>query len=564
MPTRTLPNTRGLFVFLLLAALIMSLGLTPRGHSWVTLNPGELPSANTVLGATDLSSLPLAAQAVISAVLGRDHPSYEAVTLGNGFYVENPKHALVADFTPDGVQVRTSGAIWELTFSGYGYGEAIGTGAAVAPQANANRVEYRRGALTEWYVNGPLGLEQGFTLESTPGDRQGGPLTIALNLSGDLAASMDPGGDGLILSQVDGTTALRYRGLGAQDATSRELPAWLQVQGAQLLLRVDDAGAQYPLVVDPFVQQAKLTASDGAFFDQFGGSVALSGDTVVVGARFHDVVANANQGSAYVFVKPAGGWSGSLSENAKLTASDGAKFDHFGGSVALSGDTMVVGADFGNSGTNNDQGSAYVFVFVPNQAPTVTVSGGQCNSDTSAAATLNLTVGDEDVGSLTVSATSGNQDLLPDGNLVLGGSGANRTLSLTVAPMQSGTAVITVSVSDETDETDSAITVKVGTPQNDTLNGTDTLKGLAGNDLLCGGNGNDTLNGGAGEDHLYGGRDNDVLNGGNGNDRLYGEKNNDQLTGGPDADFFSGGDGGNDTAMDFMTSQGDTQDGTIP
>jgi hypothetical protein len=92
----------------------------------------------------------------------------------------------------------------------------------------------------------------------------------------------------------------------------------------------------------------------------FGFSVAISGDTVVVGALFDDIGANTDQGSAYVFVKPVGGWAGNLTESAKLTASDGAGGDSFGFSVAISGDTVVVGA-LDRIGVNADQGSAYVF-----------------------------------------------------------------------------------------------------------------------------------------------------------------------------------------------------------
>ena len=108
-------------------------------------------------------------------------------------------------------------------------------------------------------------------------------------------------------------------------------------------------------------ETAKLTASDGAADDSFGHSVAVSGDTVVVGAWVDNVGPNANQGSAYVFVKPGGGWV-SATETAKLTASDGAGNDRLGQSVAVSGDTVVGGAYFDNVGTNADQGSAYVFV----------------------------------------------------------------------------------------------------------------------------------------------------------------------------------------------------------
>ena len=87
-------------------------------------------------------------------------------------------------------------------------------------------------------------------------------------------------------------------------------------------------------------QAAKLTASDGALYDQFGYSIAVDGDTVVVGARYDDN--GSNSGSAYVFTKPGSGWT-STSIAAKLTASDGAANDWFGASVAVDGDTVVVG-----------------------------------------------------------------------------------------------------------------------------------------------------------------------------------------------------------------------------
>jgi hypothetical protein len=125
---------------------------------------------------------------------------------------------------------------------------------------------------------------------------------------------------------------------------------------------VDDAAARYPLTIDPIIEDARLAASDGEAGDTFGFSVAVSGETVVVGAFGDDIGANMDQGSAYVFVRPAGGWAGALAENAKLIASDGAAFDDFGVSVAVSGDTVVVGALFNDVGDNIGQGSAYVFV----------------------------------------------------------------------------------------------------------------------------------------------------------------------------------------------------------
>jgi len=115
---------------------------------------------------------------------------------------------------------------------------------------------------------------------------------------------------------------------------------------------------------DNWGQVAKLTASDAAAGDTFGDSVSISGDTVIVGARFDSDVAVLS-GSAYVFVKPAGGWEDST-ETAKLTASDGANFDFFGQEVSISGDTAIVGAIFDDdaclSDPNCNSGSAYVFV----------------------------------------------------------------------------------------------------------------------------------------------------------------------------------------------------------
>src|SRR5262249_57460127 len=90
-------------------------------------------------------------------------------------------------------------------------------------------------------------------------------------------------------------------------------------------------------------ETAKLTASDGAPNDFLGSSVAISGDTVVVGADLDTIGLNVQQGSAYVFVKPGTGWA-DATQTAKLTASDGAGRDQFGLSVAITGDTLVVGA----------------------------------------------------------------------------------------------------------------------------------------------------------------------------------------------------------------------------
>ena len=121
-----------------------------------------------------------------------------------------------------------------------------------------------------------------------------------------------------------------------------------------------DAGSAYVFVRSGTVwtQQAKLTASDAATVDVFGYSVALSGDTAVIGARLDDHSSLADVGSTYVFVRTGGVWS----EQAKLIAFDPDSTDHFGSAVAVAGNTAVVGSNEDNNAGGADAGSAYVFV----------------------------------------------------------------------------------------------------------------------------------------------------------------------------------------------------------
>jgi hypothetical protein len=165
---------------------------------------------------------------------------------------------------------------------------------------------------------------------------------------------LDADGTALTLRGRDGLASLRLAGLVAYDAAGRALPARFALSGDELLLQVDDSGAQYPLVVDPFVQQQELTASDGAAGDHFGVSVTLSGDgnTTLVGA----FEKNSYHGAAYVFTNSGGSWS----QQQELTASDGAAYDDFGLSVALStdGNTALVGAGQKTVGSNRYQGVA--------------------------------------------------------------------------------------------------------------------------------------------------------------------------------------------------------------
>jgi hypothetical protein len=133
------------------------------------------------------------------------------------------------------------------------------------------------------------------------------------------------------------------------------------IVGGAIINGNQEQGVAYVFVKPPsgwtnMTQTAELTASDGQPLDGFGSSVAISGSTVVVGALDATVNGNPDQGAAYVFVKPASGWV-SMTETAKLTASDGADYDELGASVSISSGTVIVGAP-----QYPGPGAAYVFV----------------------------------------------------------------------------------------------------------------------------------------------------------------------------------------------------------
>ena len=356
---------------LVLPLLPMTIGTDEPASSLASNRHDYLLATN---GAAGISTLPLPAQAAISQALGRDDQAYRAVATDAGFRVENARHDLSARFSAAGVEVSSADDRLTLSLRAYGYGDALRRVADAEPQAEANRIVYRRGTLSEWYLNGPLGLEQGFTLDAPPTGAQKGALTLSLTVGGTLDPQLDAEGDGLTFAP----SSVRYRGLFAMDADGRDLPVWLELEGRKLALRVDDDQARYPLTIDPFVQQAKLTASDGASGDRFSTAVAVSGDTALVGAASDDVGTNVDQGSAYVFTRAGLVWT----QQAQLKASDGAALDGFGQSVALDGDTALVGAQGSDVGTNPDQGAAYVFTrtgTVWTQQAKLTASDGAAN-----------------------------------------------------------------------------------------------------------------------------------------------------------------------------------------
>jgi trimeric autotransporter adhesin len=123
---------------------------------------------------------------------------------------------------------------------------------------------------------------------------------------------VDPGGQQVSFHDREGRVRLTYGELAVVDARGSRVPAWLEGAGSSVKVVMNDQQAVYPLTIDPLVQQAYLKASNTGAGDEFGYSVAISGDMVVVGARSESSNAtgvNGNQGNnsanqagaAYIF-----------------------------------------------------------------------------------------------------------------------------------------------------------------------------------------------------------------------------------------------------------------------
>ena len=188
---------------------------------------------------------------------------------------------------------------------------------------------------------------------------QGHPVAKVVNSPGSEPgiATTDP------WSQI---AKLSGQGAGAGNGASVAISGNTIVVGAPVGYGSSGSGVAYVFVKPASgwgnkIQTAQLKSSDGQFCDLLGTSVAIVGNIIVVGApQNYYICGGYAAGAVYVFVEPPGGWTGTVTETAKLTASDGAINDALGYSISISGNTVVAGAP----GTipSSKSGAAYVFV----------------------------------------------------------------------------------------------------------------------------------------------------------------------------------------------------------
>ena len=294
----------------------------------------------------------------ISASIERDRYRLHKDERTGEYQAPNYAHSLHATFTREGFEVSPrkgeKGWNWGLSLSRYGYGSDLhAVPVAEKMVTKDNRIEYHRGDMVEWYINDHRGLEQGFTLKARPSGRTGsGLLQLQMTTTTNLIPSVEKKGKRIVFWDAQGKEVLRYSGLYAYDAAGKDLFARMAANQQGIRLIVDDHDAVYPITIDPFIETKKLLAGDGSGDDEFGYSVSVSGDTVIVGARGD----GGGSGSAYIFSRDQGG-ADNWGQVKKLTAGDGAAGDEFGASVSISGDTAIAGA-WGDDGYS---GSAYIF-----------------------------------------------------------------------------------------------------------------------------------------------------------------------------------------------------------
>ena len=245
--------------------------------------------------------LSLPARLAVSRGLGADQPAFWVHRSRGAITARNARQRVSATFSAPGARLSAAGGTVGLSLANFGHASALAPVGVAHTLAARNRVTYTYGGgLTQSWSDGPLGFEQSLVVARAPVSGSGA-LVFGFGVSGSLHARQS--GASIEFVNAAGRVVLRYGDLSATDARGRVLPSHMSVRGGRLLVAVGARGARYPITVDPLVQVAKLTASDGLANDGLGGTggIAASGNAVVVGAPAATVGVNDGQGAAYVW-----------------------------------------------------------------------------------------------------------------------------------------------------------------------------------------------------------------------------------------------------------------------
>jgi hypothetical protein len=304
-----------------LVALTTSLCVAaPAGKTQQLNSPDQVPEG---LAQSDWTSIRAAYEA------GR----HAFQPIEGGWQARNPGQQWITKFDERGfvAKPKDGGWQWGLELKCYGFpGAKRSIFGVPTVKAEGQRLTYGWDTtVQEWWVNDTRGLEHGFTVRERPatGSDAAAPLEFDIAVRGSLTARIATDGLGVQFRDASGNTVLNYSGLKVWDADGKILDSHFKPIDPRhpsfVTLAVAERGARYPLTIDPIAQQTYLkpaavgTTQAG---DLFGGySVAVSGDTVVVGAYQEDSSSTgvdstadelaSNAGAAYVFVRNGTTWT---------------------------------------------------------------------------------------------------------------------------------------------------------------------------------------------------------------------------------------------------------------
>jgi hypothetical protein len=319
----------------------------------------------------------------------------------------NPGAGLRAHLDPDGAVRVTSTraapgslgeevASWELELQTSAWGrshELLDTAAAVpsvgacAPDGRTDldgaclrRAEIDRSGLVEWWANPAVGLQQGWTVEAAPAGH--GPLVIVVSVRG-MEVEIAPDERQAWLTR--GSERLSYGELAAWDADGEPLEVWLEEDEAGLRVVVDDAGASFPIEIDPVLAAVAWSAEPDQAGADFGIWVASAGDVnadgyddVIVGAAMWDG-GQADEGAVFGYYGSATG----LSTTASWIVESDQAAARLGRAIGTAGDVngdgyddVIAGAYLYDDG-ETDEGGAFVYLgSATGLAPTYAWSAG--------------------------------------------------------------------------------------------------------------------------------------------------------------------------------------------
>lgn len=285
------------------------------------------------------------------------------VSLANGFAPTAGQQFLIVDKVSsgsiagafsnlaEGEKFIADGFEFQISYTGFG-NDVVLTSLGTVPTWNPQDQVFAVTPHTSERVGRSVTIDGDWMVVGAPGNSEGSAYVFRRD---DAGTPNDGSDDRWLLSEQ----------LKADDAASGDnFGESVSIHGDTIVVgsyRDDDAGVDsgsayvFARSGTSWTQQAKLTAADAAAGDRFGRAVSVNGDSIVVGSYLDDD-AGTDSGSAYVFTRSGTTWT----QQAKLTADNAAAGDTFGWSVTIDGDTVVVGSRDGD-GVDTDSGAAYVF-----------------------------------------------------------------------------------------------------------------------------------------------------------------------------------------------------------